>query len=39
MTTAVEVGSDLPLTLKEQAQWMLHRLTPGSAASATWAWR
>jgi len=30
VTAAVEVQSDLPLTLKEQAQWMLHRLTPGS---------
>jgi amino acid adenylation domain-containing protein len=27
--TTVEVGRDLPLTLKEQAQWRLHRLTPG----------
>lgn len=30
MTYAAELDVDFPLTLKEQAQWMLHRLTPGS---------
>ena len=27
--TATVSSADLPLTMKEQGQWMLHRLTPG----------